>query len=136
MPNTIEGLIMSRKIINSSDAPQPIGPYSQAILYKDLLFVSGQIAIDPKSGELIKGDIIKQTHRAIKNIVSVLEAAGTGLDAVLKTTIYLKNLNDFNQVNEIYSEYFVNSLPARSTVEVNRLPKDVLVEIDCIAYTE
>jgi len=125
---------MPRKIINSSDAPQPIGPYSQAVAYNDLLFVSGQIAIDAQSGELVKGNVATQTHQVIMNIASVLKAAGAGLDSVLKTTIYLKNLNDFNQVNEIYADYFVNSLPARSTVEVSRLPKDVLVEIDCIAY--
>jgi 2-iminobutanoate/2-iminopropanoate deaminase len=127
---------MSRKIITSSSAPHPIGPYSQAIAFNNLLFTSGQIAIDPKRGTLIEGDVTLQTRQVLENLQSVLAAAGTEMDSVIKTTIYLKNMNDFNKVNEIYAEYFSSSLPARSTVEVSRLPKDVLVEIDCIASLE
>ena len=122
-----------RKIINSDQAPAPIGPYSQAIALDNLLFTSGQIAIDPNTGDIIDGDAVAQTRQVLENLKAVLSAAGCNIDTVLKTTIYLKNMDDFTQVNEIYAKYFSDSLPARSTVEVSRLPKNVLVEIDCIA---
>lgn len=127
---------MTRKIITSSHAPEPIGPYSQAIQLGNLLFTSGQIAIDPNTSELILGNIAEQTKQVLKNLSAVLKAGGTSPDTVLKTTIYLKNMDDFSVVNEIYSQFFARALPARSTVEVSRLPKDVLVEIDCIAFVE
>jgi 2-iminobutanoate/2-iminopropanoate deaminase len=124
---------MSRKIINSDRAPAPIGPYSQAIQMDNLLFTSGQIAIDPESGELLNGDVAEQTKLVLENVSAVLEAAGSSRQHVLKTTIFLKNMSDFATVNQVYGEYFGDVLPARSTIEVSRLPKDVLVEIDCIA---
>ena len=124
---------MSKKIIETSEAPKPIGPYSQAVNYGDLIFTSGQIAIDPKTGELSNGSIEEQTNLVINNLKAVLFEAGSSLDKVIKTTIFLKNMNDFVNVNEIYAKYFGDSKPARSTVEVSCLPKNVLVEIDCIA---
>jgi len=124
---------MSRKIINSDRAPAPIGPYSQAIQMDNLLFTSGQIAIDPESGEVLNGDVAEQTKLVLENVSAVLEAAGSSRQHVLKTTIFLKNMSDFATVNQVYGEYFGDVLPARSTIEVSRLPKDVLVEIDCIA---
>lgn len=127
---------MTRKIITSSHAPEPIGPYSQAIQFGNLLFTSGQIAIDPNTSELILGNIAEQTKQVLKNLSAVLAAGGASPDSVLKTTIFLKNMGDFSVVNEIYSQFFAKALPARSTVEVSRLPKDVLVEIDCIAFVE
>jgi 2-iminobutanoate/2-iminopropanoate deaminase len=127
---------MTRKIITSSHAPEPIGPYSQAIQFGNLLFTSGQIAIDANTSQLILGNIAEQTKQVLKNLSAVLTAGGASPDSVLKTTIYLKNMGDFSVVNEIYSQFFAKALPARSTVEVSRLPKDVLVEIDCIAFVE
>lgn len=124
---------MRQKIIRSDQAPAPIGPYSQAIAFEGLIFTSGQIAIDPKTGELCPADVAVQTRQVLENLKAVLTAGGSSLKNVLKTTIYLKEMNDFATVNEIYAQYFGESLPARSTVEVSRLPKDVLVEIDCIA---
>jgi 2-iminobutanoate/2-iminopropanoate deaminase len=124
---------MKGKIIFSKAAPMPIGPYSQAIRLENLVFTSGQIAIDPKSGQLCKGDVLVQTKQVLENLRVVLEAAGASLDTVVKTTIFLKNMDDFARVNELYAGYFSHSLPARSTVEVARLPKDVLIEIECIA---
>jgi 2-iminobutanoate/2-iminopropanoate deaminase len=122
-----------RKKINSDQAPAPIGPYSQAIALDNLLFTSGQIAIDPNTGDIIDGDVAAQTKQVLENLKAVLGAAGCTIDSVVKTTIYLTNMDHFSQVNEVYAKYFSDSLPARSTVEVSRLPKNVLVEIDCIA---
>lgn len=124
---------MLKKIIYSDQAPEPIGPYSQAIQFNNLIFTSGQIAFDPKTGQLITGNVEQQTKLVLNNLNEVLKAAGSSLDSVIKTTIFLKDMGDFAKVNEIYSEYFGTSKPARSTVEVSRLPKDVLIEIDCIA---
>jgi 2-iminobutanoate/2-iminopropanoate deaminase len=124
-----------KKIIHSKRAPEPIGPYSQAIQLDNLIFASGQVAIDPETGNLINGDVKIQTKRVLENLRAVLEEAGASLDTVVKTTIYLKQMDDFAVVNEIYAGYFNRSLPARSTVEVARLPKDVLIEIDCIAHS-
>ena len=126
---------MTRKIINSNFAPEPIGPYSQAIQFDKLVFTSGQIAMDPNTGELVIGDVAAQTKLVLDNLKAVLEEAGASLETVVKTTIFLKDMDTFAQVNEIYDSYFHRSLPARSTVEVARLPKDVLVEIDCIAIS-
>lgn len=124
---------MVRKIIKSDHAPEPIGPYSQAVAWQGLIFTSGQIAIDPATGKLSAGDVVAQTKLVIRNLQAILTAGGSSLENVLKTTIYLKDMSDFVRVNEVYAQYFGQSLPARSTVEVSRLPKDVLIEIDCIA---
>ena len=124
---------MNSERIKSKAAPEPIGPYSQAIKLGELVFTSGQIALDPKSGEIAGEDIRTQTRQVLENLRAVLESAGASMDTVVKTTIYLKNMGDFTVVNEVYAEYFSRSLPARSTVEVARLPKDVKIEIECIA---
>ncbi len=124
---------MERKIIRTDQAPEPIGPYSQAIEAQGFIFTSGQIAIDPQSSTLIQGSVTDQAHLVFKNLQAVLQEAGSSLDSVVKTTIFLKDMNDFAAVNEVYASYFGKGLPARSTVEVSRLPKDVLVEVDCIA---
>lgn len=122
-----------KKIIETANAPKPVGPYNQAVIAGSMLFASGQIAIDPATNELLENDIEKQTERVLKNIKEVLKAAGADLDNVVKTTVFLKDLNDFAAMNQIYQSYFAANSPARSTIEVSRLPKDVLVEIDCIA---
>lgn len=118
--------------IQTDDAPQAIGPYSQAVKANGMLFVSGQIPLD-KDGNLVSDDIEDQTNQVIKNLNEVLKAAGSSLDKVVKTTIFLNSMDDFARVNETYATYFPKHKPARATVEVSRLPKDVLVEIDCIA---
>ena len=127
---------MKQIIVKSDTAPLPIGPYSQAIRFEKLIFLSGQIALDAQSGKLVSGGVEEQTRQVLKNLSSVLHAGGASLETVLKTTIFLKDITDFSRVNDIYAEFFKTSLPARSTVEVSRLPKDVLVEIDCIAYID
>ncbi|MEJ2545421.1 MAG: RidA family protein [Calditrichaceae bacterium] len=124
---------MDLKSIKTKDAPEPIGPYSQAIESNGFIYTSGQIAIVPSTGQLLDGDVVEQTHQVLNNLKAVLLTAGSGMNQVVKTTIYLKNMDDFPKVNAAYSEYFVDTPPARSTVEVSRLPKNVLVEIDCIA---
>ncbi len=124
---------MTRKIIHSDSAPEPIGPYSQAVQFEKLIFTSGQIAINPENNELIAGDVGDQTRQVLENLRAVLEAANASMNTVVKTTIFLKNMDDFVKVNNVYDSFFGSSVPARSTVEVARLPKDVLVEIDCIA---
>ncbi|MGD8343174.1 MAG: RidA family protein [Desulfobacterales bacterium] len=121
-----------RKTIATPDAPRAIGPYSQAIQYGDFLFVSGQIAIDPATGDIIAGDIEAQTDRTLKNITAIIEAAGMSLQNVVKCTCFLKDMNDFLKFNAVYETYFGQILPARETVEVARLPKDVLVEVSAI----
>jgi 2-iminobutanoate/2-iminopropanoate deaminase len=125
---------MTKKIIYTKSAPDPIGPYSQAVQFENLVFTSSQIAINPETNTLIDGDVEDQTRQVLDNLRAVLELANASLDTVIKTTIFLKNMDDFVRVNTIYEQYFGQSVPARSTVEVARLPKDVLVEIDCIAY--
>ncbi len=124
---------MSKIAISTPSAPAAIGPYSQAIQVDNLLFVSGQIPLDPKSGELVAGGIEAETKRVMENLAAILKAAGTDFDRVVKTTIFLKDMSNFQKVNEIYGSYFKPPFPARATVEVARLPKDVRVEIDCIA---
>lgn len=119
--------------IYTERAPKPIGPYSQAIKYENLVFISGQIAIDPITNQFVGGDVENQTRVIMENIKSILEEAGLSMNHIIKTTIYLKNLEDFPIVNRIYGEYFTQHKPARSTVEVSRLPKDALVEIEVIA---
>lgn len=125
---------MEKKIINSQAAPAPIGPYSQAISINGMLFVSGQIALDPASGELISGDISKETHQVMKNFQAILKEAGMDFSHVVKTSIFVKDLNNFGIINQAYGEYFKTNPPARETVEVSRLPKDVNVEISGIAF--
>lgn len=120
-------------VVATKDAPQAIGPYSQAIKSGGFLFSSGQIAIDPSTGQVISGDVAAQTERVMKNLAAILKAAGLSLNNVVKTTVFLKSMGDFATMNEIYGRHFGEHRPARSTVEVARLPKDVLVEIDVIA---
>jgi len=122
-----------RDVIATKDAPQAIGPYSQAIRANGFVFVSGQVAIDPSNQQVIAGDVAAQTDRVLKNLSAILKAAGTGLEKVVRSTVFLKNMGDFAAMNEVYGKYFNAAPPARSTVEVARLPKDVLVEIDVIA---
>jgi 2-iminobutanoate/2-iminopropanoate deaminase len=117
----------------SKNAPQPIGPYSQAIRTGSMLFCSGQIALDPVTGQMTGTDVETQTKKVMENLGAVLQAGGASFDQVVKTTIFLKSMNDFPKVNEIYAQYFKDTPPARSTVEVSRLPKDALVEVEAIA---
>jgi len=122
-----------RDVIATKDGPQAIGPYSQAIRANGFVFVSGQVAIDPSNQQVISGDVAAQTERVLKNLEGILKAAGSGLEKVVRSTVFLKNMNDFAAMNEVYGRHFTSAPPARSTVEVARLPKDVLVEIDVIA---
>ncbi len=124
---------MDKEIIQTANAPAAIGPYSQGIKYGNMIFVSGQIAIDPASGELIEGDIKQQTRQVLTNVKAVLEEAGTSLDNVLKATVFITNMDDFPLINEAYAEFFQNAPPARACVEVSRLPKGVQVEIEAVA---
>ena len=122
-----------RDVIATKDAPQAIGPYSQAIRANGFVFVSGQVAVDPSTQRVISGDVGAQTDRVLKNLSAILKTAGSGLEKVVRSTVFLKNMGDFAAMNEIYGRYFSTAPPARSTVEVAQLPKDVLVEIDVIA---
>ena len=122
-----------RQVISTDRGPKAIGPYSQAVRANGLVFLSGQIPLDPNTEQLISGDIAAQTERALHNISGILEAAGSSIGQVIKTTVFLKDMNDFAAMNEVYGRYFTANPPARSTVEVARLPKDVLVEIEVIA---
>jgi 2-iminobutanoate/2-iminopropanoate deaminase len=122
-----------REVISTKDAPQAIGPYSQAIKANGFVFTSGQIAIDPATQQVIAGDVAAQTDRVLRNLSEILEAAASGLGKVVRSTVFLKNMSDFAAMNAVYGKYFSTAPPARSTVEVARLPKDVLVEIDVIA---
>lgn len=122
-----------KEVVLTDRGPKPIGPYSQAVKAGGFLFVSGQVALDPRSGEIVAGGISQQTERVLENLKAIVEAAGSPMNHIVKTTIFLKNMNDFAAMNEIYARYFSSAPPARSTVEVARLPKDVLVEIDVIA---
>jgi 2-iminobutanoate/2-iminopropanoate deaminase len=122
-----------KDIVTTDRGPKPIGPYSQAIRANNFLFVSGQVSIDPKSNEFVNGDIRHQTKRALENAKGILEAAGVNLHHVVKTTVFLKDMNDFAAMNEVYASYFSAAAPARSTIQAARLPKDALVEIEVIA---
>ncbi len=124
---------MDKQIIPTADAPAPIGPYSQAVMAAGVLYMSGQIAIDPATGQVIQGDIEAETHQVMKNIKAVLAAYHLDLSHVVKSTIFIKDMNDFGRINTVYGSYFSADFPARETVEVARLPKDVKVEISCIA---
>jgi len=125
MPNLVS--------IQTSDAPAAIGPYSQGVTVGELVFTAGQIALDPSTGEVVAGDVAAQTDRVLRSLSAILMAAGSSLHRVVKTTVYLKNMADFAVMNEVYGRHFGEHKPARSTVEVARLPRDVLVEIDAIA---
>jgi 2-iminobutanoate/2-iminopropanoate deaminase len=124
---------MANKIITAANAPAPIGPYSQAVLANGVLYVSGQIALDPITGNLVQTDIQTETHQVMKNLEAILKEAGMSFAHVAKCTIFVKDLNNFASINQVYGSYFTQSPPARETVEVSRLPKDVNVEISCIA---
>lgn len=121
------------KVIQTQKAPAAVGPYSQAIEVNGLIFTSGQLPIIPESGELINDDIKKATARSLENIKEILQVAGSSLDKVVKVNIFLKNMNDFSSVNEVYSKYFTTNKPARSCVEVSKLPKDGIIEIEAVA---
>ena len=122
-----------RDVVLTDRGPKPIGPYSQAVRVNGFLFVSGQVALDPKTGQMSTGDVREQTERALENVKGIVEAAGSKMPHVVKTTVFLKNMNDFTAMNEVYARYFTAAPPARSTVEVARLPKDALVEIEVVA---
>jgi 2-iminobutanoate/2-iminopropanoate deaminase len=124
-----------KNVVTTDRGPKPIGPYSQAIKANGFIYLSGQVALDPKSGELVGADIRQQTERTLENVKGILEAAGVSFHHVIKTTVFLKDMNDFSPMNEVYARYFTSAPPARSTVQVSRLPKDALVEIEVIAAT-
>ncbi|HEY8364321.1 MAG TPA: RidA family protein [Haloplasmataceae bacterium] len=124
---------MEKKVIFSNQAPKAIGPYSQAILVNNMLFVSGQVPLVPETMEIVSSDVSEQTEQSLKNIQAILTEAGFSFEDVVKTTIFIKDMNDFSKINEVYAKYFSNHKPARACVEVSRLPKDVKVEIELIA---
>ena len=127
---------MPKSIIQTDAAPRAVGPYSQAVKLEgeSLIFVSGQIALNPKTGDRIHGGVVQETRHVLENLKNVLETAGSGLDKVVKTTVFLHSMDDFGVMNEVYSEYFKDDPPARSTIEVSRLPKGMKVEIEAVAY--
>jgi len=127
---------MKKEIIISKKAPAAIGPYSSALKIGNLVFVSGQLPIDPVIGEIVKGEIEAQVGRSLENLKAVLESYSIGLENVVKTTIFLKDMNNFSRINKIYGEYFTGQFPARSCVEVSRLPKDADIEIEAIAFCD
>jgi 2-iminobutanoate/2-iminopropanoate deaminase len=122
-----------KDIVLTDRGPKPIGPYSQAVKANGFLFVSGQVALDPKTGEMLAGSIGEQTERTLQNLKGIVEASGSNLGHVVKTTVFLKDINDFAAMNEVYAKFFTAAPPARSTVQVARLPKDALVEIELVA---
>lgn len=122
-----------KQIISTDNAPKAIGPYSQAVAWNGIVYLSGQIPLDPATGQLVDGGITEQTVRVLENLKAVLEAAGSDLAHVLKTTVYLQDLGEFGAMNEVYGKYFAQDPPARATVEAARLPRDVRVEIECVA---
>ena len=125
-----------KKIISTDKAPAAIGPYSQAVWAGDLLFASGQIPMDPATGDIVTGGVQAQAHQSLKNVKAILEAAKLGFENVVKATVFIKDMNDFAAINEVYAEYFTAPFPARSCVEVARLPRDILVEVEVIAKKE
>ncbi|MGX5818343.1 RidA family protein [Chitinophaga lutea] len=124
---------MEKQIINTTSAPAPIGPYNQAVMAGNTLFISGQIAINPETGQLEKDDVIAETHRVMQNLRNILSEAGMDFSDVMKSTIFITDMNDFSQINEVYGKYFSGHFPARETVQVSALPKGVNVEISMIA---
>jgi 2-iminobutanoate/2-iminopropanoate deaminase len=131
--NKTEGISM-KKIISTSNAPAAIGPYSQAVVLNDMVYTSGVIPIDPANGTVVNGDIKVQTKRALQSLEALLKDSGSDLGKVVKTTVFIKNMEDFPLVNEVYASFFTDNFPARSCVEVARLPKDVLIEVEAVAY--
>jgi 2-iminobutanoate/2-iminopropanoate deaminase len=125
-----------REAVHTSEAPAAIGPYSQAVRAGALIFISGQIPLDPATGQVVEGDVATQTHRVMRSLGAILQAAGAGYDQVVRTTIFLTDLADFAQVNEAYGSYFSDPAPTRATVQVAALPKDVRIEIDAIAHLD
>lgn len=124
---------MTKEIISTNKAPGAIGPYSQACVVGDMIFTSGMIPINPATGELVTGSIEDQANQAISNLIALLEESGASAETVVKTTVFIKDMNDFAKINEVYAKYFTSNYPARSCVEVARLPKDVAIEIEAIA---
>ena len=122
-----------KKIVSTGSAPKAIGPYSQAVIANGFAYLSGQIPLDPGTGQLVAGDIAVQTERVLENLKAVLEASGSSLGQVVKTTVFLKDMGEFARMNEVYARYFASDPPARATVEAARLPRDVSVEIECVA---
>ncbi len=122
-----------KELISTDKAPGAIGPYSQAVKVNGMLFCSGQIPIDPATGEFVEGGVVEQTEQVFRNLTAVLEAGGAGLESVVKTTVFLVDMNDFAAMNEVYAKYFDSNKPARATVQAARLPRDAKVEIECIA---
>ena len=125
---------MKKTVVRTDKAPAPVGPYSQAVVFRDLVFTAGQIALVPGTKTLAGDDVRTQTRQVLENLKAVLDAAGSGLDKVLKTTVFLKDMNDFAAMNEVYGEYLGDAAPARSAVQAARLPLDALVEIECVAH--
>lgn len=125
---------MKKVVINTSKAPAAIGPYSQAIRYGNLIFTSGQIPINSATGELVGSDVKLAAKQSLENVKAILEEAGTAMENVIKVTVFMKDMNDFAAVNEVYAKYFTDKMPARSAVQVGKLPKDCLVEIEAVAY--
>jgi 2-iminobutanoate/2-iminopropanoate deaminase len=124
---------LSKEVISTANAPAAIGPYSQAVRTGNLIFVSGQIPLDPATGQLVRGDISTQTEQVLENVAAILEAAGSSLAKVVKATVYLRDLGEFGKMNEVYGRFFGEKPPARATVQVARLPRDAAVEIDVVA---
>lgn len=127
---------MSKRVIKTDKAPAAIGPYSQAIVANGFVFVSGQIPLDPKTGQLVSGDIQAQTRQCLENLKAILESAGSSMDKLVKVTVFAKDLQNFQSINQVYAEYFKENPPARSFVEVSRLPRDVAIEIEGIALLD
>jgi 2-iminobutanoate/2-iminopropanoate deaminase len=132
----MENMSMERTPINTDKAPAAIGPYNQAIRFERFIFTSGQIPLDPATGEIVGKDIQEQTHRVMQNLQAVLSSAGSSLDNIIKTTVFLANMQDFQQMNTVYASYFSGIAPARSAVAVAELPRKALVEIECVALIE
>lgn len=124
---------MTKEIISAKDAPKAIGPYSAGVRAGNMIFTAGQLGIDPLSGQFVSDEVVEQTRQALKNLQAILEAAGSSLDNVVKTTVFLRDMNDFGEMNAVYAEFFTDNFPARSAVQVARLPKDAAVEIEGIA---
>ena len=127
---------MAKEIVKTDKAPAAIGPYSQAVKYENMVFTSGTLGVNPENGVFVEGGIQAQTKQCLENLKAVLEASGSSLENVLKATVFIKDMNDFPKVNEIYGQYFMKEQPSRSCVEVARLPKDALIEIEAIAFAE
>jgi 2-iminobutanoate/2-iminopropanoate deaminase len=125
-----------KEIISTNKAPAAIGPYSQAVKIGNMIYTSGMIPVVPGTGEIADGGIVGQTEQVLKNLIEVFKEAGTSIDKVVKTTLFIKDMKDFTAINEVYKKYFTESFPARSCVEVARLPKDVLIEMECIAFVK